>query len=275
MRPPKTQQALSRLLRHPQLWRAGQLGETPETISSGFAALDACLPGGGWPRAGLTELLLGTAGIGELRLLMPALRALSREQPRWIVWVAPPFLPYAPALEAGGVDVRRILLIQPASHQEALWALERASRSGTCSLALAWLDERQLTLTDTRRLQLAARQGRTLTCLFRPEQAAALNSLAELRVRMQPAQSGSVLLDICKRRGGWPVQALSVELSAALGSPPGPDDIHQQLALWRQWHHGQHTAATLTHEAPEPSPHRIEAAHGKAPRDGSTPRVVH
>lgn len=271
MHPPKNQQALSRLLRHPHLWRAGQLGETPETISSGFVTLDAHLPGGGWPRAGLTELLLGTAGIGELRLLMPALRALSHEQSRWVAWVAPPFLPYAPALAAGGVDMRRILLIQPASHQEALWALERASRSGTCSLALAWLDERQLTLTDTRRLQLAARQGRTLVCLFRPEQAALLNSLAELRVRVHSAQSGSVLLDICKRRGGWPVKALSVEFA----SPPGPDDIHQQLALWRQWHHRQHPVTALTHDAPDPHPPRIEATHGTASRGGSTPGVVH
>ena len=40
------------------VWRGDQLGRaTAPTRSSGFAALDAQLPGGGWPCQGLTELL--------------------------------------------------------------------------------------------------------------------------------------------------------------------------------------------------------------------------
>ncbi len=178
---------LEGLLHHPQLWRAGQLEHASDALSSGFPALDEHLAGGGWPRNALVECLLATAGVGELRLLVPLIRALSRDEDRWVAWVNPPFVPYAPALEACGVDVRKILLIHPRSHQQALWALERASRSGTCSMTLAWLDERQLTLKDTRRLQLAAHRGRTLSCLFRPREAAAANSMAELRLEVTAA----------------------------------------------------------------------------------------
>ena len=63
---------------HPAVWRASQIGGSIlRTSASGFAALDAQLPGGGWPHGVLTELLLPQPGIGELRLLAPALAALG------------------------------------------------------------------------------------------------------------------------------------------------------------------------------------------------------
>ena len=61
---------------HPGLWRASQLGAGRQRCTaSGFALLDAQLPGGGWPHGVLTELLLAQPGIGELRLLAPTLAA--------------------------------------------------------------------------------------------------------------------------------------------------------------------------------------------------------
>lgn len=249
---------LDDLLRHPQLWRAGRLGSASEATTTGFAELDRHFPGGGWPRAGLAELLLPTAGIGELRLLVPLIRTLSREQSRWIAWIAPPFVPYAPALQACGIDLGRLLVIRPPDHQSALWAMERASRSGTCSLVLGWPDERRLELTDTRRLQLATQRGRTLTCLFRPERAAAVKSMAELRLRVVPAEPGSMRVDICKRRGGWPVAALPVRLA----DEPSPAALESQLRQWRTWQRQwQLPAPDVTGEAAEQTPNGPHDAH--------------
>jgi cell division inhibitor SulA/protein ImuA len=224
------------LLQHPALWKAGALQREVETTGTGFEVLDRHLPGNGWPQAGLCELMLPSSGIGELKLLLPALKVLSR-QARWIAWVNPPFIPYAPALKAAGVDVDKILLIHPKNHKDALWALERATRSGTCSAALAWLDESQLRTKDTQRLQLAARQGSTLTCLFRPEKALEENSMAELRLVIRRKKDETVNDDealsvsLCKRRGGWPVTDLAVPLAEGRR----PAEIREQLSLWRQW----------------------------------------
>lgn len=231
--PAGTSTGLNELLRHPDLWRADRLEASRETVATGHAELDGHLPGGGWPRAGLAELLLPTAGVGELRLLLPLIRQSSQEQARWVVWIDPPFVPYAPALAAAGVDIRKMLLIHPRNHREALWALERASRSGVASLALAWLDERELEPADTRRLQVAARQGNTLTTLFRPESAAAAPSMAALRLRLHAAADahGMVTVDILKRRGGWPVEGLR----ACLGEETQPREVHEQLSLWREY----------------------------------------
>lgn len=254
---------MAALLEHPALWRAGHLEHSPETLSSGFSELDEHLPGGGWPRGALMECLLATAGVGELRLLVHLIRELSNAESRWVAWINPPFIPYAPALQAHGVDVGKILLIHPRTHQQALWALERASRSGTCSMALAWLDERQLELKDTRRLQLAARRGRTLTCLFRPREAAAVNSLAELRlgVTADTAAPDAITVDILKRRGGWPVSGIRLKLD----HEPKPADIREQLSLWRRKQRRDDPAAVTPDEGGGQPIYR-DAAYEPPPR---------
>lgn len=258
-------QDVKRLLQHPGLWRADQLPEAAETLSSGFPELDAHLPGHGWPQSGLSEFMLETAGIGELRLLVPLLQTLSRQE-RWLAWVNPPFIPYAPALSAAGIDINKILLIHPRSHKDALWALERASKSGSSSVVFAWLDEKQLTVNDTRRLQLAAKQGGTLTCLFRPEQAARMHSMAELRLKMKPVPAtGEIAVEICKRRGGWPVAGLQIKVDELRR----PAEIREQLCLWRHWH-----TRAYTRVEPEPAAELalppIQPAH-----DGADSRVTH
>jgi protein ImuA len=46
-------------------------------VDTGHAALSAQLPGGGWPAGVLVDLLLQQPGIGEMRLLRPALAAVA------------------------------------------------------------------------------------------------------------------------------------------------------------------------------------------------------
>ncbi|MEG1456836.1 MAG: recombinase RecA, partial [Comamonas sp.] len=41
------------------VWRGTEVGAAPgRTLPTGFAQLDAALPGGGWPTQGLSEVLL-------------------------------------------------------------------------------------------------------------------------------------------------------------------------------------------------------------------------
>ena len=232
------------LLAHPKLWRAGQLHQqmADTGLTSGYPALDAQLPGGGWPRAGLTEVLHAQPGLGELRLLAPALADLSQEENRWIAWINPPAIPYAPALGRFGIRSDRLLMVHPKNHADALWAAEQAARSGTCSAVLIWLDEGRLKNSETRRLQVAAKQGSSLACLFRPTQAAKHASAAELRVALHsvsptPKEASQnsyshMQVDVLKRRGGWAVDNIDLQL---VGDDPirRLQDIQQQLSLWK------------------------------------------
>jgi protein ImuA len=186
---------LARLLEHPAIWR-GRSAARLEVLPSGFAALDERLPGGGWPRSGLIEILIARFGSGELYLLLPALAALTRATgARWCVWVAPPLMPFAPALATAGLALDRIAVVGGA---RPLWAFEQVLGSGACDAALAWA--RQPKPRELRRLQLAAERGRTMGVLFRPRSAARETSPAVLRLGLTPLASG-VRITLLKGRG--------------------------------------------------------------------------
>jgi hypothetical protein len=199
---------LARLLEHPAIWRGTSVARA-EVLSSGFGALDERLPGGGWPRSGLIELLVSRFGVGELTLLLPVLAALtSGPLARSCVWVAPPFEPFAPALAAHGVALERVLVVRVPAAQKRnrrgsldgiLWAFEQSLGSGACDLVMAWAKRPRS--KEVRRLQLAAERGRTLGVLFRPLQAARESSHAVLRMAIEPSAYG-VRVNLLKSKGG-------------------------------------------------------------------------
>jgi hypothetical protein len=183
----------------------------PIAVATGFAALDALLPGGGWPVGAITELMPEAQGIGELSLLLPALAQLSRAN-RYIVWIAPPCLPYPPALEQHGLMLERLLLVQTRDAQAVLWAAEQALRCPAIGAVLAWpaaLDDRRV-----RRLQLAAETGGGCGLLYRPAAAAQQPSPAALRLRLRAHDAG-LHIEIQKSRGGR-THALVVHPAAAV-----------------------------------------------------------
>jgi cell division inhibitor SulA/protein ImuA len=200
--------SLDNILANPRVWRGRDQAGRQAGLASGYPELDRHLPGGGWPRESLTEVLTEHYGIGELRLLMPALARLSTEtspqdftEPGWIAWVAPPFQPYPPALQQCGIDLSRMLIVRPRDDSELLWSAEQALSSGTCAAVLLWpsmLDDQA-----SRRLQLAAEKGRSWAIAFRPLAARRQPSAAALRIELHPDTQGT-RVHILKSRGGRP-----------------------------------------------------------------------
>jgi hypothetical protein len=201
--------ALDLVLQNPAIWRGDQYAKVAvESIATGFAELDAQLPGGGWPRAALTELLTNRQGIGELRLLLPALARLSRDE-KWLVLVGPPHQPFAPGFESLGVNVARLVVVKTRSGSESLWAAERCLRSGSCAAVLAWPGSSAQ--PALRRLQLAAEEGKSFGVVFGPTRHAANTSPAALRIQLSAARN-RLELQILKRRGGGWAPPLSLDL---------------------------------------------------------------
>ena len=200
---------LEQLLQNPCVWKAGQGGLRWRTTSTGFADLDEALAGG-WPAGCLIELLVERHGVGELGLLLPAL-TLRRE--RWVILIAPPYIPYAPAFARRGLDMSRLLVVHCHRPGDILWATEQALQSNACAAVLAWsevADERAL-----RRLQLVAEAGRnSLLVLFRPARLGGQRSPAALRIRLRPGSDETLGLEIFKNRGGRP-QCLVVRVGRA------------------------------------------------------------
>lgn len=195
--------ALDRLLDERRVWK----GHLPATAAgsqpSGHAELDAALPSGGWPEAALSEILLPMPGLGELHLLWPTLARLSRAGER-LVLIAPPFLPYAPAWQAAGIDLHCLEVIRT-TETDVLWAAEQCLRSGSCGAVLCW--PRQASDRALRRLQVAAETGQTLGFAYRPASAAHNPSPAALRLLLE----GPARVRVLKCRGGLaPARAIAL-----------------------------------------------------------------
>jgi len=185
------------LHRHP-VWRgAGLASPAAPSVPSGYPALDRELPGGGWPAGALSEILCARQGVGELQLVLPALVALSQAQGR-VAWLAPPHLPYAPALAAAGMRLEFLTVVRAPGRRDALWAAEQVLRAGACRALLLWLP--RAGYAELRRLALAAETGKSVAMLFRPPQVAQESSPAPLRLALEP-EGEQLAVRILKRRG--------------------------------------------------------------------------
>jgi protein ImuA len=212
---------------HPALWRAHQLGPGAG-LPSGFDALDAQLPGGGWPQGALTELLLPHEGLGELRLLAPVMAAVMAQQ-RGVMWFDPPAAPCAWALSALGLDLQRLVVLQarqalkgPARARlpapDVLWALEQALKSGHVGAVLAWLPAR-LPPDALRRLQLAAQAHEGPAFLLRDAALRHHPSAAPLRLALASDGPDCLRVVLLKRRGPPQAHPLLLALPPVLSGP--------------------------------------------------------
>jgi hypothetical protein len=186
---------------HKQLWQADQLGHaTVAAHPSGFAELDPQLPGAGWPLGMLTELIARNPGVGELRLLIPVLRQLTLER-KVVIMLAPPLVPYAPALAGFGIDLDYLLIIQAPNAADRLWAVEQTLKSTSFGALLAWLPQDRTRPEHLRRMQLAAQSSHGPVFLFRELPAQFESSPAPLRLLLLPRPEQRLAVQVLKRRG--------------------------------------------------------------------------
>ena len=179
---------------HPALWRASQLAHAPiPVVPTGHNALNAVLPGGGWPLGGLIEFCLAQAGSGEIRLLHPALTHLGAGP---VALVQPPSSPNAAAWP--GHLASPCLWLQAPKPADALWAAEQILHSQAFTALFLW--QHSISFQALRRLHLAAQSGRTLCLLYRPWRACTQSSPAPLRLALQPTLTG-LSIQVLKRRG--------------------------------------------------------------------------
>ncbi|RYF80582.1 MAG: translesion DNA synthesis-associated protein ImuA [Comamonadaceae bacterium] len=193
-------------LRERGVWRADELEASGEAVcATGHAALDAELPGGGWPQGALTELLQPDPMKPLWPLLLPTLARTVAQRPSVrVVLVAPPLPPFGPALAAGGLPAASLLCVRAEGAAERLWVSEQALRCADVGAVLVWLPQSRT--ADLRRLQLAAARQGGLLFAMRPATQASQASPARLRLSLEllPAEADAPIqlwLHLIKRRG--------------------------------------------------------------------------
>ncbi len=181
------------------IWRGTELGgRNPTTVPTGYAALDAELPGGGWPTRSVTELLTAQATICEWRLLGPAIPKLTSERGR-LYLVAPPKEPHVGGLAQLGLSVDQVVWIDAASPADQIWTTEQVIKADPAGAILSWLP--QARPEQIRRLQVQAHGCEAPVFLLRPVTALRDASSAPLRISIALGTGWQLEVRIPKRRG--------------------------------------------------------------------------
>lgn len=199
----------------PDVWRASELAQQAgPVLPTGHDALDAVLPGGGWPVGGISELLQAPAVHAEWGLLAPALSQLAARSPARVsgrsavVLIGAPFVPFGPALAARACAPGALLQVRVDGLNDRLWAAEQALRCADVPAVLLWLGA--VPATALRRLQTLAQEHGRLLFVCRPPAARQEASPAPLRLLLgwsSPAapdgggRPPALQVEVFKRRG--------------------------------------------------------------------------
>jgi protein ImuA len=243
------------------LWRGNQLGSPVTTVvASGFPALDAELPGAGWPCHSLTEILQPQPTVAEWRLLAPAMRQIVSCGGH-IVVVGPPKSPHLPGLKYAGLDERHLVWVQADAPAERLWVTEQLIKTNSAGLLVSWLP--QARQEQIRRLQVCAQACDGPVFLCRPAAAEHEPSAAPLRVQLRFGLDWQLHVHLLKRKG--PTHEGDIALSSV---PGGLESI-----LTPRLHRPSHLIASrrVSDDLREGSVHVVGST---APRPTSIRRVA-
>ncbi len=213
----------------PHVWRGRELaGAHERVVATGHAALDAQLPGGGWPVGSLVEILQPQPQQHVWRLLGAGIAQRMREAAGPMLLVQPPYQPFGPALQGQGLQAGQMLWVRAEKPAARLWAAEQALRCADVAAVLAWLP--QARGEELRRLHLCAHQHDKLLFVFRG--VAARTQASPARVRLLVEGVDRMEVRILKRRGPPLLEPLRLE--------PHPPRLAALLAARK----GRRTAAS-------------------------------
>lgn len=181
------------------LWRGTELGSpVAQTLASGFAALDAELPGAGWPCRSLTEVLQAQASVAEWRLLAPSMRQVVAAGGQ-VVLVGPPKTPHIAGLRHVGLDERHLVWIHADAPAQRLWVTEQLIKANAPGVLVSWLP--QARQEQIRRLQVCAQACDGPVFLCRPMAARHEASAVPLRVELAFGVDWELHVRLLKRKG--------------------------------------------------------------------------
>ena len=182
-------------------------------LDTGFKELNKALHGHGWPLTSMAEIGLKHNGIGELRLLLPALRALQQKSlQKNIILINPPCLPFAPAWEKEGIQIDYLTIVKTNNIQDTLWSTEQSINADCCASVLVWTGRYHLKNQELRRLQLATEKNQTWNIVLRHSQCLEQSSIAGLRIQIKPSYHCQLTVNILKQPNGWGGQHCELSL---------------------------------------------------------------
>jgi protein ImuA len=207
----------------------------------GIAAIDRRLAGGGLAADALHEVAGAASGLADeaaATLLAASVAARRAGEDGTVLWALSRRDLFAPGLALAGLAPERLLYAECRRDEEVLAVMEEGLRHG--GLAAVVGEVRRVTMTATRRLQLAAEEGGTMALMLKrwrkaEEDPLGLPSAAVTRWRVAAAPSQRLAipgiararwrLELARQRGGEPFNLLveAPDEKARLALPAGTE----------------------------------------------------
>lgn len=187
------------------LWQGFREQQKANVIATGFEEFDKHL-GGGLPEKGIFDVKT-PLGIGEMRLFMPYLA--NKKGNGLLALISPPATINAEFLISLGIQLSRVIVIMPASQDNALWCAEQCLKSGACSSIVLWTQS--IEVSQTRRLNLAANSNNASVLLMRDKVSQNFALPVSISVQLAPHEQG-IKVSIDKQRGGHAVPSFIVNM---------------------------------------------------------------
>lgn len=192
---------------------------------TGFAVLDAQLPGRGWPMQGLVEVGVPEGFHCEWRLLQPALQSMLHAGSH-LYLVTPPAVFQAMACCVAGPARPSIVWLHAQRLVDALWLVEQVLQAQVQGAVMVWIPH--LRSDQVRRLHTKAVAGGVPVFWFRPAVAGSpdIPSPVPLRLWVEPSGPWHLAVRILKRRAHPCEQtlrlpALPADIQSAASVPRG------------------------------------------------------
>ena len=201
-----------------KLWRGFKRSQYSslkvQSICTGYKQINEQLHSEGWPLSSSHEFGITQSGIGELRLLLPALKKLQTySQQKEIIFISPPYTLFAPALEQYDIDIDCVTVINVQDLNERLWATEQSLLADCCAAVVSWYDRFKISHHELRRLQLATEASCSWNVLFRDSKRLEEASAAGLRAYLSSTSYCKLQVDIIKQPNGWAGQRCIVSMA--------------------------------------------------------------
>lgn len=181
------------------------------SVTTGLLVLDQRLPGNGLVGGAIHEL----AGVDTTPLTLAVwLTRQAAGDGRHVVWFDARREFYPPAAMAWGIRANRLVLVRPGHRRDAYWGFDQSLRCRGVAATVG--DLGPLTLSEARRLQLAAEAGGGIGLLITTDSRTSAHSVAASRWRVTPLASESdrqrFQVEVVRCRGGRPLPPVIVEV---------------------------------------------------------------
>lgn len=192
------------------LWQANHTQPAINGQHTGFKELDNALQGG-FPEYGVIDIR-SQIGIGELRLLLPSiLTRQQQKQTELVTLISPPMSINSEMLAEFGFALDQVMVVQPRLNKQVLWSTEQSLKSGCCHSVILW--HVSLSVTQVKRLQLAAEKGHCLLFIIRQPRQEHISLPVTLGITLSPSKIG-IKAQITKRKGSWSNTSFDIYMGA-------------------------------------------------------------